>query len=417
MPRSVDLHRNLFYSYRGPDTGISDRDRQLENNVTRALVNTLELGGAVVCGPFLAEFLCLSDASDPKFLLQRHDLPLGTATTKRDRMLLGISKRELDWADTGTNGTYESVPDAWVYGDGFAVLIESKVDDTAFSQEQMQAHLTRLQSIGRAPPRIVRKTWGQIHGFFENLLPRLTDAPSAKLLVEQFIQFLEYSGMSEFTGFRLDHFNYFLLHDDEDARIWVREQVEYFATRVQARLYELEPFYEACDIGTLKRTDAYCWVAFGPGGGAYRRKTHQTMSLGANGLQVFVNTELKTATDRLKSVLKQSGSAFRAALQNLHAFNPFELVLEERTQRQASLYDYTPKMKLHSSMLGETTGDVAWTAFAQTVDRLPLPYLRIERLVPAKKLLELSKGDPLPVVQYVVEILRRNHAIVSLLNE
>jgi hypothetical protein len=105
----------------------------------------------------------------------------------------------------------------------------------------------------------------------------------------------------------------------------------------------------------------------------------------------------------------------RGALQHLHEFDPFELVLEERIQRQASLYDYIPKMQLHSSMLVEATGDLAWKAFTQTVDRLPLPYLRIERLVPAATLIELSQSDR--AIQHVEEILRQNHTVVSLLNK
>ena len=141
-----------------------------------------------------------------------------------------------------------------------------------------------------------------------------------------------------------------------------------------------------------------------------------------------MNTELKAATDRLKRVLIQSEPEFREALQLLHltpfpliqpkqSLQPFELVLEERTQLRPKVYKYTRKMRLHSSMLVEATGDVVWRAFAQTVDRLPLPYLRIERIVPAARLLELSKRDPREAVQCVVEILRTNHAVVNLLNE
>ena len=415
---SVDLHRNLFYSYRGPATDITDRDRQLENNITKALINTLELGGSSVYGPFLA-WLGLAYAPGVKFLLQRYNLLTAPAAEKDNRVLLGISKKEkeIDWTRTDVSGTADSVPDAWVYGDNFVILVESKIDDAAFSQRQMQAHLARLQSTGHKPPQIVTKTWSQIHGFFERLLPRLTDLSSAKLLVEQFIGFLEYSGMTEFTGFRLEHFRYFLFRDDNDARRWIREQVGYFATRVQAGLYESTPFYEATDIGNLKLTDAHCWAAFGPSGNAYRKVTHQTISLGPDGLRVFVNSELKSATDRLKTVLKESNVTFRTALQHLHRFEPFELVLEERNQRQASIYDYTPKLRLHSSLLDESVDDVAWNAFAKTVEQLPLPYLRIERLVPAQKLIELSRCLPPNVVENIVEMLLRNHAVVKLLNE
>jgi hypothetical protein len=411
----MDLHNNIFYGYRGPDTVGADRDRQLENNLTKALVNTLSLGGEAVWRPFLGA-LGLTDAASAKFLLQRRDLPSGSAVKKRYRMLLAISKKESSWVPdmgAGTAETYESVPDAWVYGDKYAVLVESKVNDGDFSQEQMQAHFARLRSIELMPPEITRRTWGQIHGFFGSLLPLLTDASPEGLLVRQFMQFLEYSGMSEFTGFRPDHFHYFLLHEDEDARLWIREQMKYFAIRVQASLQEFSEFYETYDVGNLKGDDSYCWVAFGPGGEAYRRMTHQTLSLSADGLRVYVNTELKSATDRLKSVLRQSGAAFRAALQHLHAFEPFELILEERVQRQASLYDYTPKMRLHSSLLVEAAGDVAWDAFAQTAQLLLLPYLRIERLVRPPTLM----GDPVNAIQRVVRILQHNDVVVKLLNE
>jgi len=67
--------------------------------------------------------------------------------------------------------------------------------------------------------------------------------------------------------------------------------------------------------------------------------THQTMSISSNGLRVFVNTELEPATDRLKRLLSRSDSELRRALQALHNVAPFDLILKERIQRQAMLYD------------------------------------------------------------------------------
>jgi hypothetical protein len=406
----VDLHHNLFYSYRGQNADSADRDRQLENNLTKALINTLSLGGDAVWRPFLAD-VGLPAATHVGFLLQRRDLPSGSACKKRDRVLLGISKLKSDWVPgPGSHPACASVPDAWLFGDGFALLVESKLSGD-FSPDQMSAHLACLGA--STPPKFVKRTWGEIHSFFRALLPKMTDA-SSSLLVSQFVQFLEYSGMTEFTGFQPAHFNYFVMHDDDDARRWVREQMESFASQVQTSLQGFASFYEACDVGVLRLADSSCWAAFGPRSPEYRKVTHQTVSLRSDSLGVFVNTELRSATDRLKNVLTRSESEFREALQHLHGFDPFELVLQERIQRQASLYDYTPKMRLHSSMLVEATGDVAWRAFTQTANRLPLPYLRIERLVPATTLIELSECDR--AVQHVEEILKHNHAVVSLLN-
>jgi hypothetical protein len=58
------------------------------------------------------------------------------------------------------------------------------------------------------------------------------------------------------------------------------------------------------------------------------------------------------------------------------------------------LYDYTEKMRLLSSMLLQDAGDMAWQALVQTVARLRLPNLTIERSLPPTRLIELSRLDP-----------------------
>ncbi len=410
----MDLHHNLFYSYRGPNTDDRDRERQLENNITKALVNTLRLGGETVWRPFLAEF-GVTDARDAAFLLQRRDLASGGAAQRRCRVLLGIATHPSQWSPTeNAMEAYESIPDAWIYGDGFAVLVESKVSGD-FSDEQMQGHLARLQSTGHSRPAVVLKTWREVHRFFHQLSSGLTSAPA--LLVQQFIQFLEYSDVSGFNGFRCEHFDYFLSHDDHDARLWGRGQMTDFAERVQKQLCKSIPFYSSYDVGTLKQSNSYCWVAFGPADGKYRKLSHQTISISSDGLRVFINSELKSATDRIKAVLSQSAHALRAVLQDLHAYQPFELVLQERKQVQASLYENTPKMRLHSSLLAdESVGGMAWMAFAETVQRIPLPYLCLTRRIPPRELLDLPADDASAAVRIVVEMFEQNHAVVELLN-
>lgn len=136
--------------------------------------------------------------------------------------------------------------------------------------------------------------------------------------------------MRGFTGFRREHFDYFLLHDDKDSRRWVREQVEEISSQVLKQLRALDTFYDAYEVGIFKQSDAYCWVAFGPKDQDYRQKTHQTISFEADGLHVFVNTELKAATDRVKAITAQSGDRFRRTLLDLHRYEPFWLELDEQ---------------------------------------------------------------------------------------
>jgi polyribonucleotide nucleotidyltransferase len=65
----VDLHENVFYGYRGPVADADARERQLEDDLTKALVNTLSLGGEGVCRAFLAD-IGIPDARDAWFLMR-----------------------------------------------------------------------------------------------------------------------------------------------------------------------------------------------------------------------------------------------------------------------------------------------------------------------------------------------------------
>ena len=299
-------------------------------------------------------------------------------------------------------------------GDGFAVLVESKVAGD-FIDAQMCSHLARLRASGDGPPTVILKTWRDVHRLFRRLRPRLSGIPS--LLVGQLAEYLEYSNLSGFIGFRREHFDYFLTHDDEEARQWVKSQVEDLAQRIQMRLVAFDGFYESWDMGTLRKSDSYCWLAFGPANGSYRKVTHQSVAMSSNGIRVFVNAELKPAVDRIKQVLKQRSDLVYAALLKLHETEPFSLVLEERIQKQASIYEYTPKMRLHSSLItDQSVGGPAWTAFIDTVMKLPLPYVRVERLVKPAALLGASSGDEGAAIEMITDAMRQNHGVVQLLN-
>lgn len=198
----------------------------------------------------------------------------------------------------------------------------------------MWAHLARLRSDDIAEADVVLKAWRDIHRFFQQLLSTLSGV--AALLVDQLTEYLEYSNLSAFTGFRREHFDYFLAHDDDEARRWIRSQVADFAHRLQTRLFALDPFYENYDVGTLTQSHTHCSAGFGRGNGGYRRVTHQSISLSFDGLTVFANAELKSATDSTKAVLRESAGSVQRALKGMHHFAPFELVLEEPIQRHGA---------------------------------------------------------------------------------
>lgn len=54
------------------------------------------------------------------------------------------------------------------------------------------------------------KTWADVHCFFRGLTAKLEDDCRDKWLIRQFTQYLEWQGMSDFTGFSEETFSLFV---------------------------------------------------------------------------------------------------------------------------------------------------------------------------------------------------------------
>jgi hypothetical protein len=131
----ADFHHNIFYYYRGAQQSDQERERQLEDNTTKALVNTLEHCSRTIAIKFLRDLLgiVVAEPVRPEFELQKASISKGEIGNKSQRLLLGIvpTKETMDpCTELGKTvvGEGDSRPDAWIYGDNFVVLVESKVE-------------------------------------------------------------------------------------------------------------------------------------------------------------------------------------------------------------------------------------------------------------------------------------------------
>lgn len=68
-----DFHHNIFYYYRGAMQEDSQFERQLEDNTTKALINTLEHCSQSVSQKFL-NWLGIHASGKPHFELQRKSI-------------------------------------------------------------------------------------------------------------------------------------------------------------------------------------------------------------------------------------------------------------------------------------------------------------------------------------------------------
>lgn len=426
----TDFHHNVFYYYRGPKQSRQEKyDQQLEDNTTKALVNTLKHCSPAVALKFL-EWLGITATG--KFEAELQKPSIGTEKIRRtsQRLLLGLVAIPDKNGDSICNKLEGSVngdsrPDAWLYGEDFVVLIESKVNDAPLELNQMRCHFRKLQKNTRQLPKCQVRTWADVHQFFVMLLSELKD--KNKWIVEQFIQYLEWKGMTEFTGFEEGMFEFFV-HDKKDPEIkkWIRDTMGLFAEKVLNNPNGLQAldasFYKSHHVGNFGAEDDHFWVAFGPK--KFRQVCHQTVSLYDSGLDVFVNVELLPVVNRLKKKIQVENQRFIKIISDLAG--PFSIQVQERKYRSPRTYDYYTIVTLeagarksyHPGAYGLKDPESSGFSYLETLlKQIEYPDLTVTRRIGRKQVLELSKGDGGALVDEAVRIMKGFHPLVEFINE
>lgn len=430
-----DFHHNIFYYYRGASPGNQKlNDPQLENNTTKALINTLKHCSPGIAGEFL-RWLDITGARRIEFSLQGatigeeriHSVPVGR------RLLLGIVDLPeqaggaicamLDGAVTqGSN------PDAWVYGDDFVVLIESKVGDSTLEPGQMRGHFAKLKQGCKGQPKCLVRTWAEVHRFFGNLKGGLTERD--QWLVGQFRQYLEWNGMTEFCGFQEWMFEFFVAENqDPTDKTLIRRSMEGFGDKVlsgvQRRLGK--SFYQARHVGNFNAGDDHFWVAIVPAGGSkvFTSVAHQTAAISSDGLAVFVNLDTQKPIKRLRKRLedKDSEQEFKQIVSSLPG--PFSFGIWEvkvTAPMKGKNYpittlaggDYQPP---HSGVYGlKNAESIGFDHLNKCLNQVPLAYCRLERRMDRQRVLELSASGGRRLVDEVVGMMAAFHPLVAFIN-
>ncbi|PIP48589.1 MAG: hypothetical protein COS87_02875 [Chloroflexi bacterium CG07_land_8_20_14_0_80_45_17] len=245
----MDPHQNIFYYYRGPSKYKTDEmqiARQLENNTTKALINLFQYSPPKVLSRFLElvasktgyDNFPVPQKNNYKFALQK--IP-ELAKSAESKVVVTISKELLGESGVSPGG----IPDAWIYcpstTPSVAIMIEAKLKGIP-SQDQIQGH---LEKAGWNNTRLYQcnLTWAEIYDCWAN--------EKNDLLTTQFRQYLEVIGMSPFSGFVDDDFNFFISYDD-DYRPLLRNKLHEFAQEVHKRMgQEITRVYSEIFVGHI----------------------------------------------------------------------------------------------------------------------------------------------------------------------
>jgi len=235
-----DPHKNIFYYYRGPSKRETEEiiyDSQVEDNTTKAFINCLEYCGNDLLKHFLIFFnLNFKFESKPQFLLQ-------------------VSKTK-------------SRPDAQIKTLNSSLYIESKVI-AGINKEQLRNHLKELdkddtlllitantdEKINKNK-NLLHINWSDIHKCFSKYEPK---NKTEKFIISQFTNYLEVIGLSDFTGFNNDDFDYFINRID-DYKPVVKNKIDKFGKGVYGVLSEeIKSIYTDRHLGIAPKNTEAVW--------------------------------------------------------------------------------------------------------------------------------------------------------------
>ena len=200
----ADPHFNIFHAYRGPRESADAGERQLEDNLTRALIVTLN-----TIRNSKARFDVLRALQIPEDSLER-PYRCRLQVTKEDtdwparaqrRLIVIHEGPELKTKCAGSNAT-RGRADATVAFSNFVVAIESKLTDEV-TQAQLDRHFRTL-AIPRTTPGSI--TWAALAQTCRTTSQRHSREPVVRFILEQFEEYLRMNG---FGGLTADHFAFF----------------------------------------------------------------------------------------------------------------------------------------------------------------------------------------------------------------
>lgn len=344
----ADPHRNIFFYYAGSSSAVKGRERQIEDNTTKALVNLLELSSRSDPDGWLvrqfADFIGVTtlDAGPPRFALQRSTIGELAIERAKKRVLLGIAPRvdpDLKVDETKNEG---SRPDAWIWFRDAVVCVENKVTGT-FNSDQLAAHAKKLGP--DANERLL--SWREVYAFFAEQRAVAAKAHKGSVtahLLDEFVAYLRIIAyrqeidMGEFDGFRPEHFAAFTFLDDEEAednRKQVKHYLSQFVSAVREELPKSLASFNEQEVGNLRGdVRQHAWSTLSRAKPPVH-EPHFSFSVGGDDVRINLLLEGARPTRRARRRIEKDPEKFLALLKELPGWT---IIVKRRWQIQAQRY-------------------------------------------------------------------------------
>lgn len=334
--RKYNPYRNIFYYYRGPSSKKEGHfDKQLEDNTTKALINTLESS---------EKRLLMS-------LLKKAEIDI----KHLDRVAYDLQVDE-----------ESSRPDALIQIDNkYDILIESKVD-SPLEEYQICKHLESLsngylicitpreedksvvQRIKKDNLRFI--SWKEVYLCFKEQLEKTKDEKS-KFIIQEFLEYLEVANMAPFNGWNKKDFEAFLNIEDDprrELRLRVKEKLRQYLVEVndllnKEKLFDdLEP-----DVGNVGQDYTAIWgVLCKPPLEDKVHKPHFSFSISSDEFSMGVLVEGKRPAYKMKKRIESERNRFLKILKNTN-LEGFYLLIQKRVPIRPRKYDFLEVARIY----------------------------------------------------------------------
>ena len=332
----MEKHLNLFYSYNQGNLSSSERTKQLEDNLTRALIVTLRnlehpsqikflklllLKNIVHSKSFVydlqntnkykaksdtTKFLVVLQRDKSNFNLkdfQRLDTSFLENKTDIEKKEIGSdirkhiateSQEDFQINDTNFNFSelnsllqffYGNRPDAWIIGEKEVVLFETKIGYNSASKYQIYRHITGKSGLNLNPQKlksdsanlsIINITWEEIGKIFQGL--KSENSQKELFLINQFLEYISMTGQK----LNLDY----LIKGEFESELH-REQFSLFLNQFDKKLAEKELSFKR-----HHRTKAGLWEPYGIklSANEISKNPHYTIGFWDSGIVISLTT-------------------------------------------------------------------------------------------------------------------------------
>jgi hypothetical protein len=304
-----DPHFNIFHAYRGPVSFDEARERQLEDNLTRALIVTLSTVRNPEARRFLLDELGYPD-TEPDDVIQ-YRLQVGRPDPNwpppANRHLLVIHGGSDLAIVPGEDQVVTGRVDAVIASRRHLLAIESKLGDSV-NAAQLERHRKTLTIHDQ---QTLATSWARMARTARTALARSGLPPVDRFVVSQFEEYLSMNG---FSGLTEEHLAYFAQPQDRRDGL-VKEGVRRSLDALISNLAREWQTSWSKRVGNIGQASAGAWAKLesdrpGP-------MPHLTVGIGPAGLDIFGNVETHRPYQKFRAALKQDSREFIRILRDL----------------------------------------------------------------------------------------------------